>query len=105
MEYPAGRNKAIIAYITIIGMLIAISMNSDNKEYFATCHIKNMLGLTIIWFSSQVITFYINPYVGDALFLISLILVIYSATRAYKGLLPNIPVLSPFFMKWFTGLD
>ena len=43
MSTPPGKNKAIIAYITFIGMLIAISMNRDEKHEFATWHIKNML--------------------------------------------------------------
>lgn len=105
MNYPAGRNKAIITYISLIGLLIAMSMNSDLKEPFATKHIKNMFGLSIIWIVSQVITIYINPYVGDIIWGITLMCLIYSVIRAYQGKLPNIPFVSKSTERWFTFLD
>ena len=40
-----GKNIAIIAYITIIGLIIAYVMNNDKKDAFATYHIKQSLGL------------------------------------------------------------
>lgn len=105
MENPAGKNKAIIAYLTIIGLFIAMSMNSDTKNDFATHHIKNMFGLTFIWIASQVITAYINPYFGDALWALTVIGLVYSLARAYKGKPPNIPFISKKTQQWFTFLD
>ncbi|MBT5870465.1 MAG: hypothetical protein HOH44_02165, partial [Bacteroidetes bacterium] len=42
---PKGKNLAIVAYITFIGMFIAYTINRDKKDAFATAHIKNMCGL------------------------------------------------------------
>ena len=39
---PKGKNLAIVAYITFIGMFIAYTINRDKKDAFATAHIKNM---------------------------------------------------------------
>lgn len=102
---PSAKKKAIIAYCTLIGLLIAMSMNSNHKDAFATKHIQNMFGLTLLWFCSQVITLNVNPYLGDILWLTSLVLTIYSVIQANKDRLPNIPILSDLFIKWFTFLD
>jgi len=102
---PDAKKKAIIAYITIVGLFIAISMNSDKKEDFTVKHIKNMTGITILWIISQVCTFYVNPYFGDALFLLSIIATVYSLNQATQGKEPNIPFFSRKFQEWFTFLD
>lgn len=43
-----GRDIAIIAYITIIGLIIAFIMNREKQYQFANYHIKQMIGLAII---------------------------------------------------------
>ena len=48
---PEGKNLAIVAYITFIGMFIAYSINRDKKQAFVTAHIKNMCGL-VFWASN-----------------------------------------------------
>ena len=103
-EHKQGRDKAIIAYITLVGMLIAISMNRDNKDEFATTHIKNMFGLTILFISSQICIYYVDTLVGDIMWLIAFVLCIYSLIRAYNNKPPNLP-LSKKFDEWFTFLD
>lgn len=40
-----GKTIATIAYITIIGLIIAFVMNNDKKNTFAGYHIKQSLGL------------------------------------------------------------
>ena len=50
-----GKNIAIIAYITIIGLIIAFVMNNEKKDSFATYHIKQSLGLALTGLSLGVI--------------------------------------------------
>lgn len=100
----SAKKKAIIGYITIIGLLVAMSMNSDNKDAFTTRHLQNMFGITVIWISSQVLGYYVNPYLGDALWLLSIILLISQLIRAKKNKDPNILFLSCKFQQWFTFL-
>src|SRR5699024_11362157 len=38
---------AIIAYLTIIGLIIAFVMNQDKKGVFSTYHIKQSLGIAL----------------------------------------------------------
>ena len=45
-----GNFKAILAYLSFIGLIIAYIMNIEEKDKFVTYHIKNMFGLVIILF-------------------------------------------------------
>ena len=45
-----GKSTAIVAYLTIIGAIIAIFMNSEPKNQFASFHIKQALGIHILYF-------------------------------------------------------
>ena len=103
-NHISAKKKAVIGYITIVGLLIAMSMNSDNKDDFTTRHLQNMFGLTVLWICSQVAIFYINTTLGDLIWLISLLLIIYQGIRAYQAKEPNIPFLSTKFQQWFTFL-
>lgn len=105
MEEPAGKNKAIIAYMTFIGTLIAFYMNRDEKHEFTTMHIKNMFGLIILLFSSQIIAAYVNVLFGDILWVIAFVLWTYSVIIVLLNKKPSIPFLSAKFQQWFTFLN
>ena len=45
-----AKNTAIVAYLTIIGAVVAIFMNQDNKSELATFHIRQALDLFISFF-------------------------------------------------------
>jgi hypothetical protein len=100
----SARKKAVIGYVTIIGFLIAASMNSENKDTFTTKHLQNMFGIILLWICSQVSVFYISSLFGDILWLLSLVLMGTQAFRAYKSKDPNIPFLSCKFQQWFKFL-
>ena len=40
-----GKNIAIISYLTLIGTIIAILMNNEDKSEFARFHIRQALGI------------------------------------------------------------
>ena len=46
-----NKNAAIVAYLTIIGSVIAIFMNSENKSSFASFHIRQALGIFLTFFA------------------------------------------------------
>ena len=103
---PKGKNKAVIANITFIGMFIAISMNNnDGPDIFASKHIRHMFGLFILFICSQVIVAYVSSALGDIILLLSIILWIYSIVAVSQNKEPNIPFLSKKFQQWFTFLE
>ncbi|MGY8886991.1 MAG: hypothetical protein ACKVGT_09250 [Flavobacteriales bacterium] len=104
-ESIPGKNKAILAYATFVGFLIAASMNSNEKDAFATWHLKNMFGIIILWIISLAAQFNMNLLTGDMLQIASIVFVMYSLIMAIQGKKKGIPFLSEKFQQWFTFLD
>lgn len=101
---PPGKSKAIIAYLTFIGMLIAYFMNREDKHPFASWHIKNMFGLVILLFISQVVqAYYLFP--GEVIWWIAFLGWIYSLVMAITNQEKAIPYFSNKFQDWFKFLD
>lgn len=103
---PPGKMKAVIAYFTLVGLLIAITMNKDENDDFALWHIKNMFGLCLIIFVSFVLSYqeYLL-YFGSVLFYGSILFWFYSLIMAVINKQSGIPYLSQKFQKWFTFLN
>jgi len=102
---PAGYNKAVIAYLTFIGMLIAYYMNRDERDEFATWHIRNMFGLVIILLVSQVTQSYIHLFIGEILWICVFIWWLYAMVLCIMGKKAIIPGISNKFQQWFTFLE
>jgi len=109
MENPEvirqGKSNAIVAYITIIGWVIAIFMNNEHKNTFAAFHIRQALGIHITYFlllalvsgfDSWVITF--------AFWLFVFVLWIYGFSGALQGRKTIVPLVGEYFQKWFKNL-
>jgi hypothetical protein len=103
---PPGKSKAVIAYITIIGLLIAISMNKDEPHEFASWHIKNMFGLTLMFFVSVAMSYqeYLL-FAGRIFFFGSMFFWLFSLIMAISNKKVGIPFLSDKFDNWFTFLN
>lgn len=102
MDNPSGKTKAIIAYLTFVGLLIAYFMNKDNKHEFATWHIKNMFGLLIFLFVAVALQEYpIGVYFYLATVAMWVVSLIFTIANKKQG----VPFLSEKFQSWFTFLD
>jgi hypothetical protein len=102
MASPPGKTKAVVAYLTFIGLLIAYFINKDNRHEFATWHIKNMFGLLILLFVSVALQAYT---IGFYVYWTSVVLWIISLIMALFNQKQGIPFLSEKFQTWFTFLD
>lgn len=102
MGKPLGKTKAVIAYLTFVGLLIAYFMNKDNRHEFATWHIKNMFGLLILLFVSLALQDY---FIGFYVYWTSALLWLISLLSALMNKKQGIPYLSEKFQTWFTFLD
>ncbi|WP_420399477.1 hypothetical protein [Flagellimonas sp.] len=100
-----GRSTAIVSYITILGCLIAITMNMEPKQAFARFHAKQAFGTHLIYHS---LATYLNltnvdiVMVWGVLWVVYLVAIIYGfigAINNREGLLPG---LGAKFQKWFT---
>lgn len=101
---PPGKSKAIIAYLTFIGMLIAYFMNRDDRHEFATWHIKNMFGLVVLLFISQIVQiYYLVP--GEIIWWIAFVGWLFSLIMAISNRKSALPYFSEKFQEWFKFLD
>jgi uncharacterized membrane protein len=93
-----GKTKAIVAHITLIGWIIALVLNSQEKDEYASFYIRQMLGLIIlnlVW---------IIPILGWIVGLVVLVFWVISIIGAASGEMKLLPVVGQYFQDWFKAL-
>lgn len=93
-----GKTKAIVAHLTLIGWIIALVLNSQQKDEFASFYIRQMLGLIILNFV------WIIPILGWIVGIVVLVLWILSIIGAASGEQKPTPVVGQYFQDWFKAL-
>lgn len=93
-----GKTKAIVAHLTLIGWIIALVLNSQQKDEFASFYIRQMLGLIILNFV------WIIPILGWIVGIVVLVLWILSIIGAASGEQKLTPVVGQYFQDWFKSL-
>ena len=101
-----SKNTAIIAYLTIIGSIIAIFMNQEeNKSEFASFHIRQAFGLFLSFFLLGYFVGYANSWTAtSAFYIFYFILWIYGFLGALQGEKKEIPVVGGLFQNTFKSL-
>lgn len=97
-----GKNIAIVSYITIIGAIIAIFMNQENKNTFASFHIRQAMGLFVSFFF---IGYFDSWMISSAFYIFYFILWIYGFLAALQGQTKLVPLLGEQFQKIFKNID
>ncbi len=102
-----GKNIAIIAYITLIGLIIAFVMNNDKKNPFANYHIRQSVGLMCTALALSLVN--IIPILGWVIALVGSIALIafwvMGLLNAVNGKEAPIPLLGDLYNKWFAGIQ
>jgi uncharacterized membrane protein len=100
-----GKSIAITSYILMVGVLIALSMNSENKNKFASFHIRQGLGLTLTFIILGVsISSFESIMVAAPMWIFISVLTIYGIFTAARGETTPIPLLGGLFQKWFKSI-
>lgn len=101
-----SKNTAIIAYLTIIGSVIAIFMNLDEeKNEFVSFHIRQALGLFLSFFLLGYFVGYTDSWtVTSAFYIFYFILWIYGFLGALQGEKKLLPLVGSFFQTTFKNL-
>jgi len=105
MENTSGNQAARLAYLPFVGFLIAYFINREDKNEFATWHIKNMFGLFILFFVATVILNQTSNPVGGIPWLFAFGLWIYCWVMAFSNKKKGIPYFSEKFQDWFLFLN
>jgi len=90
--------KAILAHITFIGWIIALVINSNNKEEYTTFFLRQTLGLHLLFMVVSWIPI-IGWLIGIVVFAFWLLSLIY----AIQGDEKTIP-FGEYFQDWFKAL-
>lgn len=100
-----GKAAAISSYILIVGVLIALSMNSENKNPYASFHIRQGLGLTLTFIILGVsISSFESIYVAAPMWIFISVLTIYGIFTAARGETTPLPLLGKLFQKVFKTI-
>ena len=94
-----GKTKAIVAHIYWIGWLIALIINSNQKDEITSFYIRQLLG---IYLFSVVVTFI--PLLNFAGWILAFIFWILSLIGAINGEMKETPVIGRYFQDWFKGM-
>jgi len=101
-----GKNIAIIAYITIVGLIIAFVRNNDKKNAFAAFHIRQSLGLGITGLAIGIIS--MIPYLGWIIYLLGILVLLYmwimGLLNAINEKEQTVPFIGDKFAEWFKGI-
>ena len=94
-----GKTKAIVAHITYIGWIIALVINSSQKDEIASFYIRQLLG---IYLFSIVISFV--PVINLIGWILALVFWILSLIGAVQGEKKETPIIGKYFQDWFKSL-
>lgn len=101
-----GKTAAITSYILIIGVVIAMSMNSENKNQFASFHIRQALGLSITFISlGLIISNFNSGMLSISMWIFVSVLWTYGIFSAINGETKPVPLLGNLFQKWFKSIS
>jgi uncharacterized membrane protein len=97
---------AVIAYITLIGWIIALIMHSNNKTKLGAYHLRDMFGLILTSLVLWVVSFI--PFIGPVLYLLGVIFLfvlwLIGLINAVNREMKPLPVIGDLFQKWFATM-
>jgi len=101
-----GKTAAIVAYLTIIGTIIAYFMNNDTKNPFASFHIRQGLGIHITYFLlGALVSIFDSWMISYSFWIFIIILWGYGLLMAIQGEQKEVPLLGEQFQKWFSTIN
>jgi len=105
-EAKEGKTTAIVAYLTMVGALIAISMNLEPKHRFARFHTRQAFGLHLLFLGLSIfLSVWFNIYAWYGLYIAYLVCWCYGFLGALANKEQAVPVLGSYFQKWFTFIQ
>ncbi|HXR46073.1 MAG TPA: DUF4870 domain-containing protein [Candidatus Limnocylindrales bacterium] len=101
------KTVAIVAYLTLIGFIVAIVIHMNKKTKLGAFHLRQVLGFVLtgiaVVFCEFILIFI--PILGwlciMALWIGMLVLWILGLVAAINGQMKPMPVVGPLYQKWF----
>ncbi|MGC1474148.1 MAG: YtxH domain-containing protein [Psychroserpens sp.] len=94
-----GKNIAIIAHITLIGWIIALVMNNNEKSELGSFYIRQVLGIMLLGLVCSII-----PIINLIAWIIPLAMWVMSLIGSLSGEKKPVFLLGDQFQDWFKSL-
>lgn len=111
MKSNEDKTVAILAYITLIGWIIALIMhNGDNKTKLGGFHIRQSLGIMVYAVAIVIIGIilafipFLGAFISIILNLSILVAWIMGLIGAASGEMKPLPVIGQYFQDWFASV-
>ena len=102
----SGKTAAITSYILGIGVFIAMSMNAEDKNAFASFHIRQALGLFLTFISlGLIVNNFDSLMISIPMWIFVFVLWSYGMLTAVKGEIKPVPLLGELYQKWFKSIS
>jgi len=107
IEKFSGKTIATISYFTIFGTLIALTLNqNEQRTNFAAFHIRQALGVFLLFFLMSVfLPFITNLGAFAAFYVFFFVQWMYGFLGAIQGKMWLIPVLGNWYQKGLKGIN
>ena len=92
--------KSMLAHLTPLGWLLALVLNSIQKDQMTSFYLRQLLGIYICFFITRFIPEY---YIVAWGFLF--VFWTYSFVGTVKGMENTVPFLGTYFQKWFRKIS
>ena len=96
---------AIVAYITLIGTLIAFFMNREVKNPLVYFHVRQALGL---WILQMLLGYFVGGFdswmITMSFWIVFIVLFLYGIFGAVSKKYNAVPIVGPFFQKLFSTI-
>ncbi|WP_333862395.1 hypothetical protein [Sphingobacterium sp.] len=99
-----GKTIAIISYLTIIGLVAAIIMNSKEKTALGQFHIRQSIGISVTGMALGLLRF-VPGIGGIAISIVGLLLLvalILGLMSAFSGERKPLPFIGEKYQEWFN---
>ncbi|MEM8999659.1 MAG: hypothetical protein AAGB24_05295 [Bacteroidota bacterium] len=101
-----GKIGAVTAYVTMVGCLIAITMNLEPKYAFARFHTRQAFGIHLLFHATAIFLYFSKmDYIWMGLYLIYISALVICIVAVLRGVTTLVPVLGNHFQKWFTFIQ
>ena len=97
---------AIVAYLTIIGLIIAFVLNNEKKDPYSTYHIRQSLGLVLTSIALSLIN--VITILGWIVSLVGMFVLLYmwimGLLNAINGKTKPVPILGTKYEEWLKSI-
>ncbi len=97
---------AIVAYLTIIGLVVALVLNNEKKDLFAKYHIRQSLGLVLTSIALSLIN--VIPVLGWIVSMVGAFVLLFmwimGLLNAVNGREKPVPILGEKYEEWLKSV-